>query len=119
MRDVLSQSFRSSSPETCLSVWLWCNARCCPQRVCSSLGHRAVPFIPLPRSARGTASITLCFWQELNVEMGQHQEDLAALEQLAVELGASSFVPGAAAQQEKLQNLKEEFLQLQKVAKER
>ncbi|XP_046788045.1 microtubule-actin cross-linking factor 1 isoform X46 [Gallus gallus] len=57
--------------------------------------------------------------QELNVEMGQHQEDLAALEQLAVELGASGFVPGAAAQQEKLQNLKEEFLQLQKVAKER
>ncbi|XP_042691822.1 microtubule-actin cross-linking factor 1, isoforms 1/2/3/5-like isoform X2 [Centrocercus urophasianus] len=57
--------------------------------------------------------------QELNMEMGQHQEDLAALEQLAVELGASSFVPGAAAQQEKLQNLKEEFLQLQKAAKER
>ncbi|POI31807.1 hypothetical protein CIB84_004441 [Bambusicola thoracicus] len=57
--------------------------------------------------------------QELNVEMGQHQEDLAALEQLAAELGASGFVPGAAAQQEKLQNLKEEFLQLQKVAKER
>uniref|UniRef100_A0A669PL31 Microtubule actin crosslinking factor 1 n=1 Tax=Phasianus colchicus TaxID=9054 RepID=A0A669PL31_PHACC len=57
--------------------------------------------------------------QELNMEMGQHQEDLAALEQLAVELGASGFVPGAAAQQEKLQNLKEEFLQLQKVAKER
>ncbi|XP_072211796.1 microtubule-actin cross-linking factor 1 isoform X4 [Excalfactoria chinensis] len=57
--------------------------------------------------------------QELNVELGQHQEDLAALEQLAVELGANGFVPGAAAQQEKLQNLKEEFLQLQKVAKER
>ncbi|XP_032304878.1 microtubule-actin cross-linking factor 1 isoform X10 [Coturnix japonica] len=57
--------------------------------------------------------------QELNVELGQHQEDLAALEQLAVELGANGFVPGAATQQEKLQNLKEEFLQLQKVAKER
>ncbi|XP_021231062.1 microtubule-actin cross-linking factor 1 isoform X4 [Numida meleagris] len=57
--------------------------------------------------------------QELNAEMGQHQEDLAALEQLAVELGASGFVPGTAAQQEKLQSLKEEFLQLQKVAKER
>uniref|UniRef100_A0A8C9FYF4 EF-hand domain-containing protein n=1 Tax=Pavo cristatus TaxID=9049 RepID=A0A8C9FYF4_PAVCR len=57
--------------------------------------------------------------QELNMEMGQQQEDLAALEQLAAELGASGFVPGAAAQQEKLQNLKEEFLQLQKVAKER
>ncbi|XP_065600701.1 microtubule-actin cross-linking factor 1 isoform X5 [Cyrtonyx montezumae] len=57
--------------------------------------------------------------QELNVEMGQHQEDLAALEQLAVELGACGFMPGTAAQQEKLQSLKEEFLQLQKVAKER
>ncbi|OXB56436.1 hypothetical protein ASZ78_010690 [Callipepla squamata] len=57
--------------------------------------------------------------QELNVEMGQHQEDLAALEQLAVELSACGFVPGTAAQQEKLQSLKEEFLQLQKVAKER
>ncbi|NXJ76894.1 MACF1 factor, partial [Trogon melanurus] len=57
--------------------------------------------------------------QELNSEMRQHQEDLATLEHLAAELSSSSFAPGASQQQEKLQSLKRDFLQLQKVAKER
>lgn len=59
------------------------------------------------------------FWQELNSEMRQHQEDLAVLEHLAAELGSCGFAPGASQQQEKLQSLKKDFLQLQKVAKER
>ncbi|XP_069659160.1 microtubule-actin cross-linking factor 1 isoform X22 [Haliaeetus albicilla] len=57
--------------------------------------------------------------QELNSEMRQHQEDLAALEHLAAELGSCGFAPSASQQQEKLQSLKKDFLQLQKVAKER
>ncbi|XP_071623642.1 microtubule-actin cross-linking factor 1 isoform X11 [Heliangelus exortis] len=57
--------------------------------------------------------------QELNSEMRQHQEDLATLESLAEELSSCSFAPGASQQQEKLQSLKKNFLQLQKVAKER
>eukprot|EP00075_Anas_platyrhynchos_P010335 XP_027299588.1 microtubule-actin cross-linking factor 1 isoform X18 [Anas platyrhynchos] len=57
--------------------------------------------------------------QELNLELKQHQEDLAALEHLAAELGSCGFAPGASLQQEKLQSLKKEFLQLQKVAEER
>uniref|UniRef100_A0A8B9CTV7 Microtubule actin crosslinking factor 1 n=1 Tax=Anser brachyrhynchus TaxID=132585 RepID=A0A8B9CTV7_9AVES len=57
--------------------------------------------------------------QELNLELRQHQEDLAALEHLAAELGSCGFVPSASLQQEKLQSLKKEFLQLQKVAEER
>uniref|UniRef100_A0A8C3KBK5 Microtubule actin crosslinking factor 1 n=1 Tax=Calidris pygmaea TaxID=425635 RepID=A0A8C3KBK5_9CHAR len=57
--------------------------------------------------------------QELNLEMKQHQEDLATLENLAVELGSCGFTLSAFQQQEKLQSLKKDFLQLQKVAKER
>ncbi|XP_076213581.1 microtubule-actin cross-linking factor 1 isoform X10 [Aptenodytes patagonicus] len=57
--------------------------------------------------------------QELNSEMRQHQEDLAALEHLAAELGSCGFAPSASQQQEKLQSLKKDFLQLQKAAKER
>ncbi|NXS63538.1 MACF1 factor, partial [Brachypteracias leptosomus] len=57
--------------------------------------------------------------QELNLEMKQHQEDLATLEQLAAELGSCGFAPSASQQQEKLQSLKKDFQQLQKVAKER
>ncbi|NWU23833.1 MACF1 factor, partial [Dyaphorophyia castanea] len=57
--------------------------------------------------------------QELNSEMRQHQEDLATLEQLAEELSSCGFAPSAFQQQEKLQSLKKDFLQLQKVAKER
>ncbi|NWX11607.1 MACF1 factor, partial [Aegotheles bennettii] len=57
--------------------------------------------------------------QELNAEMRQHQEDLVTLEHLAVELSSCGFAPGASQQQEKLQSLKKDFLQLQKVAKER
>ncbi|XP_068273855.1 microtubule-actin cross-linking factor 1 isoform X6 [Nyctibius grandis] len=57
--------------------------------------------------------------QELNLEMKQHQEDLAALEHLVAELGSCGFAPGASQQQEKLQSLKKDFLHLQKVAKER
>ncbi|XP_055560145.1 microtubule-actin cross-linking factor 1 isoform X14 [Falco cherrug] len=57
--------------------------------------------------------------QELNSELRQHQEDLATLEHLAAELGSYGFAPGASQQQEKLQSLKTDFLQLQKVAKER
>ncbi|XP_074750800.1 microtubule-actin cross-linking factor 1, isoforms 1/2/3/4/5-like isoform X9 [Strix uralensis] len=57
--------------------------------------------------------------QELNSELRQHQEDLDALEHLAAELGSCGFAPGASQQQEKLQSLKKDFLQLQKVAKER
>lgn len=51
--------------------------------------------------------------------MRQHQEDLATLERLAAELGSCGFAPGTSRQQEKLQSLKKDFLQLQKVAKER
>ncbi|XP_075029410.1 microtubule-actin cross-linking factor 1 isoform X7 [Calonectris borealis] len=57
--------------------------------------------------------------QELTSEMRQHQEDLATLEHLAAELGSCGFGPGTSQQQEKLQSLKKDFLQLQKVAKER
>ncbi|NXN97313.1 MACF1 factor, partial [Rhinopomastus cyanomelas] len=57
--------------------------------------------------------------QELNLEMKQHQEDLATLEQLAAELSSCGFAPSASQQQEKLQSLKKDFLQLQKVARER
>ncbi|XP_053942186.1 microtubule-actin cross-linking factor 1 isoform X21 [Cuculus canorus] len=57
--------------------------------------------------------------QELNLEMRQHQEDLAILEHLAAELSSCGFAPGASQLQEKLQGLKTDFLQLQKVAKER
>ena len=63
--------------------------------------------------------ITICSWQELNSEMRQHQEDLATLENLAAELGSCGFAPAASQHQEKLQSLKKDFLQLQKVAKER
>ncbi|NWS76469.1 MACF1 factor, partial [Crotophaga sulcirostris] len=57
--------------------------------------------------------------QELNLEMRQHQEDLATLEHLAAELGSCGFTSSASQLQEKLQSLKTDFLQLQKVAKER
>ncbi|NWU48846.1 MACF1 factor, partial [Dromas ardeola] len=57
--------------------------------------------------------------QELNSEMKQHQEDLATLEYLAAELGSCDFALSASQQQQKLQSLKKDFLQLQKVAKER
>uniref|UniRef100_A0A8B9PRX6 Microtubule actin crosslinking factor 1 n=1 Tax=Apteryx owenii TaxID=8824 RepID=A0A8B9PRX6_APTOW len=57
--------------------------------------------------------------QELNSEMRQHQEDLDTLERLAAELASCGFPPGACQQQEKVQSLKKDFLQLQKVAKER
>uniref|UniRef100_A0A8C3EV53 Microtubule actin crosslinking factor 1 n=1 Tax=Corvus moneduloides TaxID=1196302 RepID=A0A8C3EV53_CORMO len=57
--------------------------------------------------------------QELNSEMRQHQEDLATLEHLAEELSSCGFSPSAFQQQEKLQSLKKDFLQLQKVAKDR
>ncbi|NWH58348.1 MACF1 factor, partial [Geococcyx californianus] len=57
--------------------------------------------------------------QELNLETRQHQEDLSTLEHLAAELGSCGFAPGASQLQEKLQSLKTDFLQLQKVAKER
>ncbi|NWY93583.1 MACF1 factor, partial [Loxia curvirostra] len=57
--------------------------------------------------------------QELNSEMRQHQEDLATLEQLAEELSSCGFTPSSFQQQEKLQSLKKDFLQLQKVAKDR
>ncbi|NWV09767.1 MACF1 factor, partial [Ptilonorhynchus violaceus] len=57
--------------------------------------------------------------QELNSEMRQHQEDLAMLEHLAEELSSCGFAPSTFQQQEKLQSLKKDFLQLQKVAKDR
>uniref|UniRef100_A0A8C3NES6 Uncharacterized protein n=1 Tax=Geospiza parvula TaxID=87175 RepID=A0A8C3NES6_GEOPR len=57
--------------------------------------------------------------QELNSEMRQHQEDLATLEHLAEELSSCGFTPSSFQQQEKLQSLKRDFLQLQKVAKDR
>ncbi|RLV89870.1 hypothetical protein DV515_00014681 [Chloebia gouldiae] len=64
-------------------------------------------------------SITLHSRQELNSEMRQHQEDLTTLEHLAEELSSCGFAPSAFQQQEKLQSLKKDFLQLQKVAKDR
>lgn len=77
-------------------------------------GHGAAWF-----AGGGTVGITLCSWQELNSELRQHQEDLTTLEHLAAELSSCGFAPGASQQEEKLQSLKKDFLQLQKVAKER
>ncbi|XP_064028762.1 microtubule-actin cross-linking factor 1 isoform X9 [Pogoniulus pusillus] len=57
--------------------------------------------------------------QELNSELKQHQEDLTTLEHLAADLGSCGFAPSTSQHQEKLQSLKKDFLQLQKVAKER
>ncbi|NXD11445.1 MACF1 factor, partial [Nothocercus nigrocapillus] len=56
--------------------------------------------------------------QEINLELRQQQEDLEALEHLAAELDTCGFLTGTP-QQEKVQALKKDFLQLQKVAKER
>ncbi|XP_067390069.1 microtubule-actin cross-linking factor 1 isoform X4 [Emydura macquarii macquarii] len=57
--------------------------------------------------------------QELNLEMRQHQEDLDALECLTAELSSSGFPVGSSQHQERVHNLKQDFVQLQKAAKER
>ncbi|NXA50251.1 MACF1 factor, partial [Nothocercus julius] len=56
--------------------------------------------------------------QEINLELKQQQEDLEALEHLAAELDSCGF-PTGTPEQEKVQALKKDFLELQKVAKER
>ncbi|KAL8220346.1 UNVERIFIED_CONTAM: hypothetical protein K2H54_044031, partial [Gekko kuhli] len=58
--------------------------------------------------------------QELNSEMMQHQENLEKLERVSAELSSCGFAVAASPQhQEKVRSLRKEFLQLQKVAKER
>ncbi|XP_050788123.1 microtubule-actin cross-linking factor 1 isoform X6 [Gopherus flavomarginatus] len=57
--------------------------------------------------------------QELNLEMRQHQEDLDTLEGLTTELSSSGFPVGSSQHQEKVHRLKQDFVQLQKAAKER
>ncbi|XP_074832544.1 microtubule-actin cross-linking factor 1 isoform X4 [Carettochelys insculpta] len=57
--------------------------------------------------------------QELNLEMRQQQEDLATLEGLAAELSTFGFPVGSSQHQEKVQSLKQDFVQLQQTAKEK
>ncbi|XP_044853522.1 microtubule-actin cross-linking factor 1 isoform X9 [Mauremys mutica] len=57
--------------------------------------------------------------QELNLEMRQHQEDLDTLEGLTTELSSFGFPVGSSQHQEKVDSLKQDFVQLQKAAKER
>ncbi|XP_075764822.1 microtubule-actin cross-linking factor 1 isoform X4 [Pelodiscus sinensis] len=57
--------------------------------------------------------------QELNSEMKQHQEDLDTLEQLSTELSSFGFPVASSQHQEKLQSLRQDFVQLQKTAQER
>ncbi|XP_034609859.1 microtubule-actin cross-linking factor 1 isoform X14 [Trachemys scripta elegans] len=57
--------------------------------------------------------------QELNLEMRQHQEDLDTLEGLTTELSSFGFPVGSSQHQEKVHSLKQDFVQLQKAAKER
>lgn len=100
------------------NIWHWWHAWHCPQRV--SPAHQDVELcISSPLLPGNEVSMALCSWQELNSEMRQHQEDLATLEQLAEELSSCGFAPSASQQQEKLQSLKKDFLQLQKVAQDR
>uniref|UniRef100_A0A8C3STL8 Microtubule actin crosslinking factor 1 n=1 Tax=Chelydra serpentina TaxID=8475 RepID=A0A8C3STL8_CHESE len=57
--------------------------------------------------------------QELNLEMKQHQEDLDTLEGLTTELSSFGSPVGSSQHQEKVHSLKQDFVQLQKAAKER
>nr|XP_032645511.1 microtubule-actin cross-linking factor 1 isoform X19 [Chelonoidis abingdonii] len=57
--------------------------------------------------------------QELNLELRQHQEDLDTLEGLTTELSSFGFPVGSCQHQEKVHSLKQDFVQLQKAAKER
>ncbi|XP_062995874.1 microtubule-actin cross-linking factor 1 isoform X2 [Elgaria multicarinata webbii] len=58
--------------------------------------------------------------QELNSEMKQRQEDLDTLERLTTELSSCGFaMVGSSLHQEKVRDLRKDFLQLQKAAKER
>lgn len=60
------------------------------------------------------------YLQELNSEMKQHQEDLDTLERVVTELSSSGFAAANSSQhQEKVRNLRKDFTQLQKAAKER
>ncbi|XP_074790600.1 microtubule-actin cross-linking factor 1 isoform X8 [Natator depressus] len=57
--------------------------------------------------------------QELNLEMRQHQEDLDTIEGLTAELSSFGFPVGSSQHQAKVHSLKQDFVQLQKAAKER
>uniref|UniRef100_A0A8C8SX39 Microtubule actin crosslinking factor 1 n=1 Tax=Pelusios castaneus TaxID=367368 RepID=A0A8C8SX39_9SAUR len=57
--------------------------------------------------------------QELNLEMKQHQEDLDTLENLTAEMSTFGFPLGSSQHQEMVHSLKQDFVQLQKAAKER
>nr|XP_048681718.1 microtubule-actin cross-linking factor 1 isoform X15 [Caretta caretta] len=57
--------------------------------------------------------------QELNLEMRQHQEDLDTIEGLTTELSSFGFPVGSSQHQAKVHSLKQDFVQLQKAAKER
>ncbi|KAM7138681.1 microtubule-actin cross-linking factor 1 isoform 7-T7 [Macrochelys suwanniensis] len=57
--------------------------------------------------------------QELNLEMKQHQEELDTLEGLTTELSSFGSPVGSSQHQEKVHSLKQDFVQLQKAAKER
>ncbi|XP_043854391.1 microtubule-actin cross-linking factor 1-like isoform X18 [Dromiciops gliroides] len=57
--------------------------------------------------------------QELNLEMGEQQENLDALEHLATDLSTCGFSLDASQHQERVQKLKKEFTGLQKLVQER
>ncbi|XP_042296326.1 microtubule-actin cross-linking factor 1 isoform X13 [Sceloporus undulatus] len=58
--------------------------------------------------------------QEVNSEMNQRHEDLETLERLTAELNSCAFpLAGSSSHQEKVRNLRKDFAQLQKTARER
>ncbi|XP_075410315.1 microtubule-actin cross-linking factor 1 isoform X1 [Tenrec ecaudatus] len=57
--------------------------------------------------------------QEFNLEMQDQQENLSALETLVSDLNSYGFAPDLSQHQEKVQNLKKDFTELQKTIKER
>ncbi|XP_068924109.1 microtubule-actin cross-linking factor 1 isoform X10 [Petaurus breviceps papuanus] len=57
--------------------------------------------------------------QELNLEMGEQQESLDALEHLVIDLSSCGFALDASQHQERLQNLKKDFIGLKKSVQER
>lgn len=57
--------------------------------------------------------------QELNLEMEDQQENLDTLEHLVTELSSSGFALDLSQHQDRTQNLRKDFTELQKIIKER
>ena len=66
-----------------------------------------------------TEYISLFAWQELNLEMEDQQENLDALEHLVTDLSSCGFALDLSQHQDRVQNLKDDFTELQKTIKER